>query len=178
MHEAKGGAYYLLGYYGSLEDAQKIFEEVKQINSRDDTEEWEDQWIMYVRMIESLGLFLMRDRFMPQKDRALMTEIEEFLERCAELVKGEGCWTAEDQQSIRGTLCNVSFDALSDGGGQKIKAYLKKIEDYLETHSGREERRYAELQLKRITKNTECLDSRAENIRKYFPPVQPEAEIE
>ncbi len=119
------GAYTLLGYYGSLEDAAAQFEAVKAIDGQAVAEGRTPESRKFESMVETLGYYLMRDHFMPQKDRRLMMEIEDYLYRCSEL-NAPSCWPYEGMETSNDELRDGAFEAISYGCGERAKARAKK----------------------------------------------------
>ncbi len=174
------GAYDLLGIYGSLEDARMHFEAVKAIDASVEVEAVRDEQgfflyqnspaVTYGDMIESLGYYLMRDHFMPAKDRKLMREIEDYLYRCMDPQKPH-CWGREDMDGLLDHYRLSAEDGFNLSCSDRANARLEEIREEIKG-TWYEEVDYFN------TDAIRCINSRQDKIRAYFPPVLPEEELE
>ncbi len=168
--QLKGKAYYLLGFYGSLEDATRHILEVKSIVHREDpwTESPSDS-TKHERMIRALGFYLMRDHFMPQKDRALMTEIEDYLLSCT-VIDTPSCWPYPDLDNGNDNLRRYALKALAYGCSARAE---ERIKSYL----GESERKLLRLEGEYDREEMEKIEKRGDEIRAKLVPVLPESEL-
>ncbi len=164
------GAYTLLGYYGSLEDAAAQFEAVKAIDGKAVAEGRTPESRKFESMVETLGYYLMRDHLMPQKDRRLMMEIEDYLYRCSEL-NAPSCWPYEGMETSNDELRINAFDAVAYGCSDRAKTRAKK---YTAQNEGSIYYAFGEDALKDMAR----IESMREKLLKQLPPVLPESENE
>ncbi len=164
------GAYTLLGYYGSLEDAAAQFEAVKAIDGKAVAEGRTPESRKFEPMVETLGYYLMRDHLMPQKDRRLMVEIEDYLYRCSEL-NAPPCWPYEGMETSNDELRINAFDAVAYGCSDRAKTRAKK---YTAQNEGSIYYAFGEDALKDMAR----IESMRDKLLKQLPPVLPESESE
>ncbi len=164
------GAYVLISYYGSQEDARKHFEAVKALDG--EFSEFGDQAIRgrMSPMIETLGYYLMRDHLMPQKERALMVELEDFLYRCSEL-DADSCWPYENMGSPNNYFRSSAVAAIGYGCSERTKIRAKK---YAANPRGSLEFIEGEIMLAEI----DYVENSGDFIKQRLPPVLPESEID
>ncbi len=167
---AQMGAYELLGYYGSIEDAQKLFESVKAIDGKTARENLDGKQYLYWKMVESLGYYLMRDHLMPQKDRTLMQEIEDFLYRCSD-IEQISCWDYESRPKVIDALTLHAIEAISLGSSERMHLRAKKYVTYPQDSIYH---LYGSIELE----NLAWVEERAEKIKRQLPPMLPESEID
>ncbi len=168
--EDRGAAYEILGHYGSLEDAKKHFDAVKAIDAGDYEKSSAQHQILTDYMVRSLGYYLMRDHFLPQEDRDLMIEIEEFFYRCTE-AGAHTCWLYNGQTTKVAYMQPSARYAIAKGCSERVKArakaYASDPKGSWTEHCGHD--------ILTIVKQTE---TNADRIRKQLPPVLPEKEID
>ena len=162
----QGHAYELLGLYGSAEDARFHLEEVKKIEGHAKG----DANMKSLRMIQGLGYYLMRDHFMPQEDRAIIQEIEAYLEQCSDFDQ-PFCWPSNHQhlfpnkKKVINILNDGAFQALAYGCGEHVKSIAKEYSEYPQEG-------ILHIIGENALNDIKHLESDAAQIRKLLPPVQ------
>ncbi len=164
------GAYTLLGYYGSLEDAQAHFEAVKALDAGTLKKMSESERARLEPMVETLGYYLMRDHLMPQPKRELVAEIEDYLYRCSS-IEGPSCWPHEEFDEAIHDLWSGAFSAMSLSLSRRAK---KRAQKYADFPKESEPAFWGRIALKQI----EIAEGLQERERKQLPPLLPEAEID
>ncbi len=164
------GAYTLLGYYGSLEDARAHFEAVKALDVGMLKQMPEDEWQRLEPMVETLGFYLMRDHLMPQPKRELIAEIDDYLYRCSSLEE-PSCWPHDEPLEAIHELWSGAFHAMSASLSRRAKKRAQKYADF-PRDSG--PAFWGMVALKDI----EIAEGLQERERKQLPPLLPEAEID
>ena len=164
------GAYTLLGYYGSLEDAAAQFEAVKAIDGEKVQKMSEAESDRLRPMIETLGYYLMRDHLMPQKDRRLMVEIEDYLYRCS-AIESDSCWPYEGSNEVYDHLQSNAFYAVAYGCSDRTRARAKK---YTTDTKGSIYEYYGRKALEEMAR----IEGMREKLLKQLPPVLSESESE
>ena len=167
---AQRGAYTLLSYYGSIEDAQKLFDAVKAIDGKVVDQNLDGQHTVYIKMVEALGYFLMRDHFMPQRERTLMQEIDDYLYQCSEISR-DSCWDYEGRPEAIGSLMLAAIDGIERSCSDRVKARAKAQTAYPE---GSITHQFGKSALEEIAR----IEDLADKIRKQLPPVLSESEID
>ncbi len=166
----QGVAYQLLGLYGSLEDAEKHFHDVKSIVHQGEyLAEPLNDMLKNMQMIRSLGFYLMRDHFMPQENRSLMVEIEEYLLSCT-IIDTPSCWPFSDLENGNDELRRYALNALSYSCSEKAKERMK-------TYLSLPEQRLLHIEGKYDQKELEETEKRGDEIRAKLKPVLPAKEI-
>ena len=169
--QLKGKAYYLLGLYGALGDAEKHFQDVKSIvHDVEYHKESDNDQRLHLRMVESLGFYLMRDHFMPQNDRKLMIEIEDYLLNCT-IIDTPSCWPYPNRDNGNDDLRRYALNALayscSDRAKEQIKTYLAQPKELILHIAGECNQRHMEE-----------IEARADEIREKLLPGLSEKEME
>ncbi len=164
------GAYVLLGLYGSLEDAQKHFDAVKALDGKLSEDIESIEAVRAQTLIKTLGYYLMRDHLMPQKERTLMVEIEDFLYRCGEL-DTDSCWPYENMISPNNYFRSRALETSAYSCSERIKARAK---EYAANPKGSLESSVGEIMLQKMA----YAEQNAELFKKRLPPVLPESEID
>ena len=164
------GAYVLLSHYGSLEDAQKHFDAVRILDGQFSEQYHSPKGARARPMIETLGYYLMRDHFMPQKNRSLMAELEDYLYKCSE-ANAPSCWPYEGMPGTNNGLRVAALEAMSYSCSERAKQRAK-----MDTSDAQEsvKKTYGTILLRKM----ESIEQNAAMIRRQLPPVLPEAEID
>ena len=165
-------AYSLIGLHGSIEDAADLYAQVKEIvfNRKGSL----DHELAQYGMIRGLGYFLMRDHYFPQKNRALMQEIEVYLFRCSDW-ETPSCWpydygfteeefgrpfTEHEKRPYR----PIADEAISYGLSQRA---FERCQKWLEAPQSLE----MEWQAKLCISNLKGTEKFAQKIMPYLKPV-------
>ena len=162
IHEA---VFFLIGLHGDLEDARRLFDRLKSLVQAPREVEASDEHSAHTALAEAVGFFLMRDHFMPQKDRALMEEIEAYLSNCARY-GAPSSWPREDAPSGNDDMRRYALKALAISCGEKGR---ERIQEYLNQPEGTLGRIAGQVCFD-LTKRVE---SEAEEIRRTLQPVLP-----
>ena len=166
----QGAAYQLLGLYGSIEDAARHFQDVKDIVHRGGFyKEPVSDMLKNMDMVRSLGFYLMRDHFMPQSNRELMVEIEDYLLNCT-VIGTPSCWPYPDFDNGDDDLRRYALNALAYGCSERTKERLKTYTSLKEPDLFLTEGRYDQEEMEKIEK-------RGDEIRAKLVPVLPESEL-
>ncbi len=168
--EDRGAAYEILGHYGSLEDARKHFDAVKAIDGNQYEHENVNQMILMHYMIKSLGYYLMRDHFMPQKENDLIQQIEDYLYQCSE-INASSCWPYEGIETPNDYLREYARAAVNLGCSQRAQSRAQENASQLK---GSLYELYGSDDLAFI----ERTEAKADRIKNQLPPVLPEEEID
>lgn len=170
IEHAVRAAYLLLGFYGSLQDAHRILQEVQHYRLDIDKEEHdiESDWQRF--RIRSLGYFLMRDHLKPQPDRELMVQMEDYLNACSHSVE-TSCWTQKHDHFAYMMDYSNALYALAYGNSAYIQ---QKCERDLERVDDPNYRLYAQ----KAHAIFNCLKENAAFYDALLPPVVDESEID
>jgi hypothetical protein len=111
----------------------------------------------------------MRDHFMPQEDRSLMAEIEDYLLSCT-VIDTPSCWPYPDLDNGNDSLRRYALNGLAYGcsarAEERIKTYLALPENDLFHIEGEYDR-----------KEMEETQKRGDEIRAKLVPVLSESEL-
>ena len=118
----------LIALHGDEEDAARLLERLKGVVQKSYLEESVGEYLEHTMLAESMGLFLMRDHFMPQKDRARMQEIEDYLLSCTRYGTPT-CWPREDDLGPDDEMRRYALMALAISCGERGQA---RIQEYAE----------------------------------------------
>ncbi len=125
IHQA---CFMMIGLHGDLEDAERLYHRLKSLVQKPIFEEAADESIANCALAQSMGLFLMRDHFMPQEDRSLMEEIEDYLLGCTKYGT-PSCWPCADLDSGDDDMRRYALRALAMSCGEKGKARIQEYAD-------------------------------------------------
>ena len=120
--------YMIIGLHGDMKDAERLFHRLKNLKQKPSGIEPADEHVANKMLAQSMGLFLMRDHFMPQEDRALMEEIEDYLLDCTRYGT-PSCWPREGLKSGDDEMRRYALMALAISCGEKGQA---RIQEYAE----------------------------------------------
>ena len=168
--QLQGYAYQLLGLYGSLEDAERHFNAVKEIVHQGGLyEEPASNIVRHWQMLRSLGFYLMRDHFMPQKERSLMVGIGDCLLSCTSSGT-PSCWPYPDYDNGDDSLRRYALNALSYSCSERAKERIKTYTSLPEPDLFLTEGRYDQEEMEKIEK-------RGDEIRAKLRPVLSEKDL-
>ena len=163
-------AYLLLGFYGSIQDAHRIFQAVQHYRLDLDREAQDNESDWHRFRMRSLGYFLMRDHLKPQPDRELMAQIEDYLNACSHSIESS-CWTqSHDHFAYTMDYSNALY-ALAYGNSAYVN---QKCARDLERTDDPNYRLYAQ----KANAILACVNQNREFYTALLPPVMDEAEID
>ncbi len=158
----QGLAYEIIGLYGQIEDAKKHLQAVKDIDGQKVKEDRQTFW-RALWMIQGLGYYLMRDHLMPQKDRSVIREMEDYLYRCAAFDQ-PSCWNPNDPYIGYSYLNSSAYHALAMGCSARVRELSKQYASHPRLDILHVAGENAFKEMEKIEKN-------ADVIRKQFPGV-------
>jgi hypothetical protein len=120
--------YLLIGLHGDLEDASRLYHRLKSLVRKPSFQTSADELIANNMLAQSMGLFLMRDHFMPQEDRALMEEIEQYLLGCT-IYGTPSCWPTEGIKGGDDGMRRYALKALAMSCGEKGRERIQEYAD-------------------------------------------------
>ena len=118
----------VIALHGDEEDAARLLERLKGVVQKSHLEESFGEYLEHTMLAESMGLFLMRDHFMPQKDRARMQEIEDYLLSCTRYGTPT-CWPREDDLGPDDEMRRYALKALAISCGERGRARIQEYAD-------------------------------------------------
>ena len=117
--------YMIIALHGDVEDAARLLNRLKGVVQFFGLGEVPGEHDANTVLAESMGFFLMRDHFMPQKDRALMQEIEDYLLNCT-IYGTDSCWPRNDGSGGDDDMRRYALNALAISCGERGRARIKE----------------------------------------------------